>query len=170
MFSWPITCLLLLAGEPDMPAGWKTFAPDGGRFAVALPGTPTKSQQQVKTATGQLDVTVYVLETKQAVTYLVTHSDLPAADVKAGTEDRRLDFARDGAVTNARGKLRGEKRVELDGYPGRDLIIETDRDLVIRMRVYAVGRRLYQVSAVGPGALVHGRDTGLFLDSFRLVR
>jgi hypothetical protein len=166
-----LTLPLVLGGAPgDLPDGWKLLTSKEGGFEVALPGTPIKSEQRVKTATGQLDVTVFALEAGRDTTYVVSYSDLPADEVKPGRETKRLNFARDGAVANARGKLRSEKKITLDGHPGRELVIETRTDVVIRMRVYAVKQRLYQVVAMGPGAFHQSKDAALFLDSFRLLK
>jgi len=141
---------------------------EGGSFTVALPCSPTEDRQRVKTASGQLEVNVFLAEDKNNTSYVVSYSDLPEAETKKGTEQKRLDFARDGAVAKARGKLRSEKPVELAGHPGRELVIDTDNELVVRLRIYVAGRRLYQVMAVGPGAAVLQRDGTFFLDSFRL--
>lgn len=166
-----LTLPFALGGVPDdLPAGWKALTSPEGGFKVALPGTPTKSEQRVKTATGQLGVTVFVLDAGRDATYVVSYSDLPADEVRPGREKKRLDFARDGAVANARGKLRTEKAIMLDGNPGRELVIETKTDVVIRTRVYAVKQRLYQSMAMGPGAFHRSKDVALFLDSFRLLK
>jgi hypothetical protein len=162
---------LALGGAPgELPDGWKLLMSKEGGFEVAFPGTATKSEQRVKTATGQLDVTLFVLEAGRDTTFVVSYSDLPADEVKPGREAKRLNFARDGAVTNARGKLRGEKKIMLDGHPGRELVIETPTDVVIRMRIYAVGQRLYQTVAMGRGAFHQSKDAALFLDSFHLLK
>jgi hypothetical protein len=164
---WTLTLPLLLGATQDGPA-WKTFTCKEGAFTVALPTTPTEQRQRVKTATGQLDVAVFLAEDKHDVSYVVSYSDLPESEVKKGTEKKRLDFARDGAVSKARGKLRSEKAIELAGFPGREVVIENDSEVVVRLRIFVVQRRLYQAMVVGPGAAVLGRDGAFFLDSFHL--
>jgi hypothetical protein len=163
--------LVVGAVQPEnLPPGWRVFTSKEGGFSVALPGPPAESKQRVATATGHLDVYLFLVEGKDGTAYVVSYSDLPADEVKPGSEEKRLDFAREGAVANARGKLRTEKKVELDGCPGRELVIETDKDVVIRMRVYAAKRRLYQAMAMGPGGFSQSKDALLFLDSLRLVK
>jgi len=124
----------------------------------------------VTTATGPLDVFLFIAEGKNDSAFVLSYSDLPAAEVKAGEEDQRLDNAREGAVDKARGKLRSEKKIELDKFPGRELVIETEKDVVIRMRIYAVKQRLYQAMALGPGGFAQSKDASLFLDSFKLIK
>ncbi len=161
--------LALGAAQPEnLPAGWRVFASKEGGFAVALPDAPTETKQRVRTATGHLDVYLFVVEGKDGSAYVVTYSDLPPEEVRPGAEDKRLDFAREGAVDNARGKLRSEKKITVDGFPGRDLLIETPKDLAIRMKIIVARRRLYQAMAMGTGRFVHSKDAALFLDSLRL--
>lgn len=162
--------LVLGAQQENLPAGWSVYTSKEGGFSMALPGKPAESKQQVKTATGHLDVYLFVVEGKADSAYVVSYSDLPAAEVKAGSADKRLDFAREGAVSNARGKLRTEKKIEIDGFAGRELVIETDKDVVIKMRIYAVKQRLYQTMAMGPGGFFQSKDATLFLDSLRLIK
>lgn len=165
---WSLTLPLLLGAAQESP-GWKTFTSKEGGFTVSLPCTPAEERQRVQTATGHLDVVVFVAEGPNETSYVVGYSDLPAAEVKPGSEKRRLDFARDGAVAKARGTLRSERLFEQAGHPGRELVIEQKTGTVVRLRILVVGRRLYQIMAVGPGSVVQHRDGGtFFLDSFRL--
>ena len=51
-------------------------------FSVMLPCTPTEERQRVKTATGQLEVSVFLAEDKNDTSYVVSYSDLPEGEVK----------------------------------------------------------------------------------------
>jgi hypothetical protein len=166
---WSLTLPLLLGAVQEAPS-WKSFTSKEGGFTASFPVMPEEKKQLLKTATGQMDVRVFLAEDKNDISYVVSISDLPAKDYKKGTEEQRLDFAREGALNSSRGKLRSEKKIMLDGYPGRDLIIDAENGSVIRLRLYAVGRRLYQVLAVGPATVATSRDVTFFLDSLRLVK
>src|SRR5437763_13445961 len=99
--------LVLGAVQPEnLPAGWRVFTSKEGRFSIALPGTPEEKKQRVTTATGNLDVFLFTVEGKNDSAYVTSYSDLPAGEVPPGSEEKRLDFAREGAVDRARGKLR----------------------------------------------------------------
>src|SRR5689334_18808893 len=86
---WSLTVPLLL-GAMQETAAWKTYTSKDGGFSISLPGTPMESKQRVKTATGQLDVVLLVAEGKNDVAYVVSYSDFPPAEVKPGTEGKRL--------------------------------------------------------------------------------
>jgi hypothetical protein len=157
------------AQTENLPAGWRVFTSNEGSFTIHLPGPPSESKQRVPTAAANLDVHLFVVETKDDRAYVVSYCDLPAAEVKPGNEEKRLDLAREGAVTNSRGKLRSEKEYKVDGYPGRELEIDADKTQ-IRMRIIVVNQRLYQVMAMGSAKVIRGKDSALFLDSFKVSK
>jgi hypothetical protein len=156
--------------QENLPAGWRVITSKEGRFTVALPGTPTQTKQRVWTAAASLDVHLFVLDTKQDGAYVVSYCDLPADEVKPGSEQQRLDLARDGAVSNARGKLRSEKEITLNGNPGREIEIEADKGQRVLLRMIVVKQRLYQTMAMGPASFTQSSDVTLFLDSLRMVK
>lgn len=169
----PICCLalplLLGAGQDDLPANWKTQISKDGAFSVAMPSSAKAEKRVVKTATGQLDVHMLVAEGRDEALYAVSYSDFPEAEVKRNTVAKRLDNARDGAVSSARGKLRSEKSITLDNHPGREIVVEKDGAVVAKMRIYVINNRLYQVMALCNGA-GSSKDAGIFMDSFRLTK
>jgi hypothetical protein len=162
--------LLILGTLVPAQGEWKTFSPDAGHFAVQMPGTPTEFKKTVEAPGGAVEVLVYELavpgtEGKFAVSYF----DIPEASAKPGTEDKRLDNARDGAIASSKGKLKREKSLLLDTYPGREITIEIEGKGLVAVRLYVVRNRLYQVMAVGPSDLVTSQDAQKFLGSFRLA-
>lgn len=148
------------------PAGWMVFASKAGRFSVSLPGVPIEVPQFV----GQLKVVKYVAEGKNEAVYVISHTDYAEADVKADAVQKRLDQARDGAIVSVGGKLKTEKAVQLEGFPGRDIAIEKAGAVIVRMRIFVVDRRVYQVLALGPPAVLGSKEVANFLDSFRLIK
>ena len=155
--------LPLLLGIPD---GWEELAPTEGRFKAAMPTAPTMRKQQVKTATGQLSVTMYVAEGRNDAVFVVSYTDYPEADLKKGAVEKRLDHARDGAVASAGGKLRSEQAIKLKGHPGREIVVEKGSEVLARMRIFLVNGRLYQVMVLGKAP---ADDVKSFLASFELI-
>ena len=161
---------LLGAAGDALPPNWKMFSQKAAGFTVAMPELPKEKKQKVDTATGQLQVTLYVAEGRDDSVFVVSHSDLPEADLKKGSVDRRLDQARDSAVSSARGKLRGEKPLMMNGHPGREITIENPRGAVIvHMRIFLVQHRLYQIMVLGDGSF-SAKEVAFFMDSFRLIK
>src|SRR5437870_7795991 len=165
-----VSCTVALGGTP---AEWKTFTPKAGGFTVSFPGEPREHKQSVKTPNGSfVDVMLYVYEPKKGEgQYVVSFSEYPDSVLKAGTDEKRLENARDGAVQNVKGTLKGgTKQIKLDGFPGLELTIDTKEKTLIRTRIYAVKNRLYQTVVIGPPKMVAAKETEQFLNSFKLVK
>ena len=165
-----VSCTMAMAGVPE---GWKTFTPRAGGFSIAFPDTPGEHKQSVKTPAGNfIDVTLYVHEPKKGEgQYVVSFSEFPDSALKAGTDEKRLENARDGAVQSVKGTLKGgTKKIMLDGFPGFDLTIETKEKTAIRTRIYAVKNRLYQTMVVGPPKMIAAKEAEQFLSSFKLAK
>jgi hypothetical protein len=160
-----ILLLTLFSGQVE----WKTFSPDGGAFSVQMPGTPKEFKKNVETPGGAVEVLIYEMPVPATEgKFVVSLCDFPEA-MKPGTEDKRLDNARDGALASTKGKLKREKSLLIDTYPGREVTIEVEGKGMVVLRLYAVNKRLYQVMVVGPMDLVTSQDAQKFLTSFRLA-
>jgi hypothetical protein len=151
---------------------WKPFTSSTAGFVVILPGTPTEQKQTVKTAAGTVEVHVFAVDTeKDQTSYVVSYSALPDSAVKPGSEAKRLDNARDGAVASTKGKLVSERRIVLQNhYPGRELDIDVGGKRRVRTRIYAVGNHLYQLLIVGPTSVTNSKEASRFLNSFQLTK
>ncbi len=149
---------------------WKSFSPKDGSFSVLMPGLPMEDKQDVKTVSGDVVVTMYLLEVKNEGSLIVSSSEFPEAALQAGTDEKRLDGARDGAVMSAKGKLRSEKKIMLDGRPGRELTIDSEKSGTVRTRIFAADKRLYQTLIAGSKTFVSGKEAEMFLDSFKVLK
>lgn len=162
--------LPLLVGAGDGGKDWVTYRPKDGGFEVAFPAKPLETTQLVKTGLGTLQVTMLMLEHKKEAAFVVSFSEFPEGAFAGGDDEKRLNFARDGAVASAKGKLKSEKKITLGKHRGRELVIESDTKGTVRTRIYAVEKRLYQTMAVGSKMFVQGKDAERFLTSFKLDR
>jgi hypothetical protein len=162
--------MLLGAGQDDLPEKWHAFKSAAGKYSVHMPSEPKEKKQ----TSGPLSITLQIAEGKHDSYFVVSHCDIPAAELKKGNAEKRLDQACLGAVETAGGELRGDKKkITLDGkHPGREIVIEKKGEVIARMRIYLVDNRLYQVMVLGSGPTFAAKekDVGLFLDSFRLIK
>ncbi len=164
-------CLLPVCAQPAGKVEWKPFSPKDGAFTVQLPATPEEHKKPIATPQGMLDLIYYEAEVPgRDGKLLVGFTEFPAASIKAGSEDKRLDHARDGAVASTKGKLVREKSLLLDGYPGRELEIEIEGKARVIVRMYAVKNRLYQLVAAGNPEFVDSADAAKFLTSLKLAK
>ena len=162
--------LVFGAAGDDLPKDWKPLTSKEGGFSVVMPGNPNDGKRQVKTPAGTIEVNFYLAEVKDQGSYVVVFSEFPAAALQGGTDDKRLDNARDGAVASAKGKLKSEKKITLAGHPGRELLIDGEAMTGVRTRIFAVKNRLYQTMAAGSKTFLQAKETNQFLDSFKLIK
>ncbi|HZZ79862.1 MAG TPA: hypothetical protein VFE62_15190 [Gemmataceae bacterium] len=169
LFGWSLALPLLFGvAQERLPAGWKEITAKETGFSVAMPAEPMIKKQAVKTVNGLVNVMMYIADGRNDSNFVVSYSDFPTANFKKADIDKRLDQARDGAITKAGGKKRSEEKIQLMGHPGREIVIEKNGEIIVKMRLYLVKNRLYQVMVVGQGAIFTSRDVGAFFDSFHL--
>jgi hypothetical protein len=161
--------VLALAGCESSP--WKDFHSKEGGFSVSMPGTPVEKRQAFHTQAGPVDAHFFTVEADRgSLVYMVVYGDYPEALMAAGDKEMLLDAARSGAVGNIQGTLLSERTVSLGGHPGRELqVLSADGRLALRMRIYLVNSRQYQVVAVTPKETRSTEDRDRFLDSFRIT-
>lgn len=162
-----------IAPELD-PNSWKEFSSREGRFSARFPGVPTKTSFSVDTASGKLDTYSFVLLT--STEYRIAYTDFPV-DLESQDEKLLLDGARDGGISEVKGKLLEEKDISLDGHAGRFFKAELPSGRVARVRVYLVGNRLYQLLTIAPenssspnDIRLNETNTAKFFDSFKLMK
>ena len=101
---------------------------------MKMPGKPTEKKQTVKTAAGKdLNVMTVFAEGRTDALFVVSYTDYPEADLKKGSVEKRLDYARDGAAASVGGKVVNEKAKELKGYAGREFAVQKNGEIVARM-------------------------------------
>ena len=170
-----LTTTTLVSARPTETAVvpvWKQLGTQQGGFFIMMPGDPKSDIQDVITAVGSLELHTYALDMEE-FSYMVSYSDYPSNLVRNADVEERLDGARDGAVDNVDGTLVGERKIRLQGHPGRELWIEATMDGekgLAQVRIYMVGARLYQVIAGGLKASFSESNAERFLNSFLLVQ
>lgn len=128
-------------------ASWKEYKPDGGKYALLLPGLPREQVEMVDTAVGKIQLHMSIL----AVTYkeefvicTINYSDFPVQVTDPTAIRKTLDGAREELLANKGRTLISETEIHLDAYPGREIKIEQG-DLVFVSRIFLVRERLFQV-------------------------
>jgi TonB family protein len=124
---------------------WKEFSSTAGRFKVsALLGDPTNTSSTIKSPLGKIKRHTFTFWVGFA-NFLVSYSDLPVILSEPDQVKEFLDHQWDKDEVVSQGKLLNRTEIELDGYPGRELIVETPKS-TFRMKYYLVGRRFYQIT------------------------
>jgi hypothetical protein len=146
---------------------WVKYTSDEGRYSALIPQQPKLSTQEA-TAPGGEKFMQYMAQTNDADSiYMVGYFDY------AGNMIFSLDKARDGVLDATKGTLIKEEPISLGGNAGRELKVATkngDFDLLIRIRFYEIGRRIYVLQHIFQKAsdtpAVTAKTTRFF-DSFK---
>lgn len=148
------------------------FSSEAGQFSISTPAPLEETQQSVDTPVGPINIHTFTAEQDDAA-YVVAYSDYPAAMVEQTNPDELLDSSRDGAIANLGGTLIDEETIDIEGNPGRSLIIGTDvndnQAATINSRIYLVDNRLYQILVVSPDDNDIEETSETFLESFSLM-
>jgi hypothetical protein len=178
-----VVATVLLACQPAAPAPsgsgtaasvdqWQTFSSKEGGFTLSLPGKPQEQRQPVGTAAGSVNAIMYIAEVG-GTAFGVGYGDYPGSAVNVDPQ-AVLKGARDGAAKNVNGTVVTEKPIELAGYPGLEIVVETPASAKVpggamyRARLYLVGNRLYQVIYVALKKDDHPDEYQKLFDSFQL--
>ncbi len=168
-----LLCSLLLVAACNTAAPkLEEFASEPGGFAVAAPRALEEDVASVETAVGPIDIHTFTT-TQGETAYIVAYSDYPADLITQSDPQQVLNGSRDGAVQNVGGTLVSEESIDLDGNPGKALVIDTTTDTgdaaTVNARLYLVDNRLYQILVVVPKGGEESTSTEAFLDSFSLT-
>jgi hypothetical protein len=118
----------------------------------------------VRTTAGPMRVhTATVRADRKA--YLAIYSRYPDAGILPVAQI--LDGARDGAVSNLKGKLRKEDAILIGDLPAREFIVDAPNGFVAVSRIVLMGETLVQALAAGPVTVLAEPQTRRFLESLK---
>jgi hypothetical protein len=168
------------SGAPTRPAvKWQRVSIDKGSFSVEMPGKPILSTQVQPTPHGTIKIKMLSFAMKD-VEFALCDSMYPEGFVEAMGPDAQglMDKSRDALVKQFTGKVRTDKKLQVAGFPARDVIVQfthkrpQGETLVrIRMRMILANRRMYIAQAVHagkPDAEVK-KDVDRFFESVRVT-
>jgi hypothetical protein len=146
---------LLAANEPPPAAAakpetgdWKPYTSAEGRYSAMLPGTPKVSESVVDSPMGKVVMHMAAVVSRTGA-YFISYGDVPGTG-PVNTEGA-LNGARDSIVRTV-GPLLKETAVKLGPHPGRELLFDAPKmKAKVRVRVFVVKRRTYQLMAMAPG-------------------
>jgi hypothetical protein len=163
-----VLAALILAGCGG-EAGWREFRSEGGGFTIMMPGRPEEQSQKTATAFGTIESRVFLVE-HQAAGYLVNYADYPQDLVQDSPADVILDGVSLGVVSQSGGTLKSSAAIRLGDFTGRELeITSPGGQSLLKVRIYLVGVRIFQLSVVSEIGVDIIDDVARFFESFELL-
>jgi hypothetical protein len=164
---------LLVASQAtaaDEPAFTK-FTSKEGSFTVLMPGEPELRKVEQTASNGMKFLSQRYRGRYQGGNFGAAYMDVPGA-VKMSEEERSKllegDAPRIAAALKA--EVRSEKKLTLGKYPGRQIEIESKGGMVMRLRSYLVGERVYSLIVTGKKEIADSKEADAFLDSLELTK
>jgi hypothetical protein len=148
---------------------------DQPEFSARLPGSIARKEKSSSSSTGTTRTVTYAAESDDAYSALLVQ-DFENLDATPRTPADRLLGAQQGAVAVMGGKLVTDRAISLRAgrsarrWPGREFEVALDEGLRMRIRIYLVGSRLYQLQyGAAPGPRFE-ETFARIVESFRLKR
>jgi hypothetical protein len=164
-------CLLFLLLEGCKPAGsaaWVPVTSTVGKFRAAYPLKPSEYFSDVPF--GTINLTLHHLASGRGdgCEYDVIWADFPPEYLAVTSSQVVLQSVRDGYVTGKK-KVRSESLTTVNGNRARVLEADMGDGNVVRVKLFFVGNRVYNLMAVTPASSPDDPDTQKFFDSFALL-
>jgi hypothetical protein len=144
-------------------AGWTRVRSAPGGFSVELPKAPREKRANE----GPVRAHLYMSEDEDGTVYEVAYFDLPEP---LEPIDRRalMETVVVGLTGGKRTRLLSARKASSSGVPSLELKVAVSADRDGTWRIFYVGDRMFQVSAVGPAEPTRSPVRAAFFDSFRL--
>jgi hypothetical protein len=148
---------------------FKPFTSNEGKFTVLMSGTPKEQKQTVKA--GGVDVTTHLflceIDPNRAV--IVSFNEIPGVAGNPAAVDKILEATPGLLNSTAKGKVLSVNKISLGKSPGREVQIELPEGKgIMKVNVYLVGSRLYQVLGIGPESFVRSPQLDRYYKSFKV--
>jgi hypothetical protein len=140
------------------------FTSEEGRFSVRMPGAPEYRMVTVDSA-DPMPLHKWTVQ-RGTTTFMVAYADIP---VEGREASEILAGARESVLSKPERKLLSERSVSLGGSPGTELEIGGPNGISMRMRIFLVGARLYQILVAGRDQDGFQADETDFLASFKVL-
>lgn len=142
------------SAAPAQDTGWRVVEAEA--FTVPMPGPAAKSQGDVPSPFGNLQLHTWTVELDEAAV-IVGLTDYPADKVSDASPAKILEAVRDGAVRSGQGTLVKDRVISIEApapkakWPGREFEATLASGFRVRSRIYLVANRLYQLVIVTRG-------------------
>ena len=169
-----VSVLLVLGSTAQADPKLVEFKPAEGRYRVMIPGKTKRDTKKLAVGATGLAIPVITdrVDGPNSTILAVTYADYPETFREVDPKTI-LNGVRDG-LKGIDGKVALDEKVILgkdaDKVEGREFRIEAGTKTAVRVRVYLVETRLYQVMVTGTKETVNSKAATEFLDSFKLVK
>jgi hypothetical protein len=152
-------------------AAWKDYSYPDDAFVIAAPAEPKVSREMLRVFGGSASAHIYTVKGGEQGALIVVVEDRQPADQRSDQDV--LEQARLGVLATAHAIVTVQQNRTLGDHRGAQIDLEAADSGGARKRVrdrfFVVGRRLYQIMAIGPAGDPLPADAERWFASFRLA-
>jgi hypothetical protein len=144
---------------------WVPYTDPNGGYSVRLPGAPHAASRFVEGPLGSVRVQFVAARAADGTgPYGVSYTDLPLSVL----DSHQAALCMDAACDSLPGEPLGLQSITVLGHPGREFKVRREEG-VTTVRLFLVGRRMYQLMATSPTAAQAAGTRAQFMESFQLL-
>ena len=147
----------------DSAVAYGPFVSADGRFSINFGGVP-KLEKMVGIPVKNISYDSYIWSVGNSTSYravsMFIYSKIQSFD---------YDGAIAGEAESAKAKVVSQKAIAVSGLDGREVVFEAPDSLEMRVRLFFVKDRFYQILFVGKSGESSAPAVDAFLDSFRFA-
>jgi hypothetical protein len=150
---------------------WIDFTSKAGKFTVKVPSKPSEKKRDTDFQGETVTIHTFAVPVAKDGAYLVSYADFPEDTFSEENTKTFLENYEKGFVKGAKGKSLSSKAVKQQKkYAGREFTFAIpELEGKGRGRVFVVGDRLYQVTALGTEDFMDSEDIDFFFNSFKVT-
>lgn len=139
----------LQIAQAESESIWKPFSSTEGGFTVLFPGTPNTEKSNINTSAKSNSLQTFSVLREDEAFYLVSYRDVAEKLIlNSGNSNQVLASVVSDIEKNSQGKFLSENIINLGGFPGREIRVRLDKELILRGRIYLVNKLVYQLFVV----------------------
>jgi len=155
--------------SPNQPLQWETFVSDDRSFTIQFPTEPIQEYDIVNTPNGEIKVIEYISKSK-GILYAVMYGDCPNNALSGLTSEQILDVIKNHGIENVRDKVLSEVSISKAGYPGREISVRVEPNIVLNTQIILKDNRFYQLLVITPSDKLLNSQVRKFFDSFKIAQ
>ncbi len=147
-------------------AAWKDYSYLDDAFVIAAPTEPKVSRELLRVFGGSTNAHIYTVKGGEQGAFIVVVEDRQSSDQRSDQDV--LEQARLGVLATAHAIVTVQQNRTLDDHRGAQKAVDSGGARKrVRDRFFVVGRRLYQIMAIGPSGDPLPADADRWFASFR---
>jgi hypothetical protein len=139
----------LLVTQAESESVWKPFSSPEGGFTVLFPGQPNADKGNTNTAANSNNLQSFSVLRENEALYVVSYKDVVETLIQNSRNPNKvLASVVSGIEKGSKGKVLGENSISLGNFPGREIRIRLEKNIILLGRIYLVNKRVYQLFVV----------------------